>query len=127
MMVESHDAEGAVGRFSHAPQCRRECVFAQRAALLSPWPHGVETDDEEIGVGELRLGRSDDALPVSEGRREACRDRVREVVITRDGEKRQIEGLETLGRSLELGSPSAVREIAGRDDERGGKSSRELA
>lgn len=41
-------------------------------------------------------------------------------MISRDGEKRQIEGLETLRRSLELGSPSAVREIAGRDDERWG-------
>ena len=127
MMVESHYAEVAVCRFSQARQCPRECSFAQCAALLSPWPHGVEADDEELSIGELRLGWSDAALPGSEGRREARRDGVRDVVIPRDGEQRQIEGLETLRRSLELGSPSAVREIAGRDDERGGKSSRELA
>ncbi len=127
VMVESHDAEGAVGRLAHASQHPRESGLAHCAALLPPWPNGVEPGNEEIGVDELRLGWSDDAFPRGERRREARREGVRDVVIPRNGEQRQLESLETLRRPLELGSSSAVRKIAGCEDERGGESSRELA
>jgi hypothetical protein len=64
-----------------------------------------------------RFRRLPDALELGPGAREPGRERVRQVVIARDGEYRRPEGDEERVRALVLLAPAPIGEIARRHDQ----------
>jgi hypothetical protein len=127
LVVQRDRAQGAGRCRLELCACMRERAGRERTALLAPRPHGAQPDaDEALGpIG--RLGRLEDAFPGCERACEPSRHRERDVVVPRHREERRAERTEELAGSLELGRSSAVREIAGGDDELGGDLVHELA
>ena len=70
---------------------------------------------------EDRVGRAEDGLEPLPRARHPRGQRVRDVVVARDGERRRREPVEQRLRLLELRAAAAVREVAARDHELGPK------
>ena len=99
----------------------------ERAALLTPRPHRVQADDRQALRRVDGLGRPEDTFPLHTRLREACRERVRNVVVSRDREEGEPEAPEQLVRALELGPTAAVSEVAGDDEDLGLEPGNQLA
>ena len=95
---------------------RVELRFSQRAALVPERAGGVEADDLQRRRREDRLGRLPLPIELRPRSREAGRKRVRQVVVSRNGEHGHAEGTEEPRRLLVLPAPPSVREVAGGDD-----------
>ncbi len=96
------------------------------ASLLAPRAHGAHPDDHEVVGREGALRRPEDALPLGEGPREARREGVRDVVVSRNGEELGTEALQDLVSARELVVAAAVGQIARREHEIGPKLRYEL-
>ena len=118
MMVESHHAQRARRRIAQVGGCSFEVGLSERPALLAPRANRAQADDDELVRGVNRVDRSEHTLPLGEGPREAGGDRVRDVVVTRDREKRDVNALEERTRPFELGAAPAVREVSRGEEER---------
>ena len=74
----------------------------ERAALLTPRPNRVQSDDREpIGYVD-GFRRSEDTFPLLSRPREARREDIRNVMVPRNGEEGEPEALEQLTGPLEL-------------------------
>ena len=100
-------------------ELRREAVELgpiDCASLLTPRANRVHSDDREP-IGRVDgLCRSEDTFPRLASPREACREDIRNVVVSRNREQRETEAFEQLTRPLELGRATAMCEVT-RDHE----------
>ncbi len=88
----------------------------ERAALLTPRPDRVQSNDREPSRDVDRLRRSKDTVPLFASAREACRKGVRDVMVPRHREEWETQAVEQLASVLELRTATAVSQIA-RDHE----------
>ncbi len=118
MMVQ-RDHPQSVGMAFLEPRHRAiQRLVVQCAALLAPRTNRVQPDDDDSVVCVHGLRLSEDVFPVGEGPGEARRDRVRDVVVPWNGQKRQAEAAEEGRRRLQLLPPAAVRHVSGGDEQR---------
>ena len=99
----------------------RETGRVEPAALVAPRPRRVEPADDGIRGAENRVGRAEDLDEPIPRPCDAGGQRVGDVVVARDGERRRRQAVEERLRLLELRDATAVREIAARDHELRGK------
>jgi hypothetical protein len=119
VVVEGDDAERAGRRRGEQRGRVIELALAQPARLVAPGAHRVEADDQEALGPVDGLGRVPEPLELVERAREARREAIRDVVVPRDREQRNLERAQESRCSLVFLAPSAVREVAARDDELG--------
>ena len=112
MVVENYDTQIGVRRLAQSGRRPLKSVIVDRAALLTPRAHRVQSHDDEPVRLANGLGRSEDALPLCEGSREARRKGVGDVVVPGHGEIRDAEAFEDLARPFELHAAPAVSQIA---------------
>ena len=96
-------------------------LVAQAARLVPPRPDGVEPGDDERVRAVHRLGRLPQPLELLPGPGEPPRKRVRDVVVARDRQQRQLEAAEEGRRPLVLAAQPSVGQIAARDHEVGSR------
>jgi hypothetical protein len=116
MVVEDGNAQGAVCGGAEAPRGPVELRAGQRSALMPERPRRVEPDDVEPRQRDRRLGRVPDSFELRPGTVKTRR-RVGEVVVAGNREHRRAKRSEQRRRPLELVATTAIREIAGRDNE----------
>jgi hypothetical protein len=110
--VQRDDAEGARRCAGELSRRALERIRPNSARLMPPGPHGVHADDDE-GVRRVDgLRRAPRAFELPPGVYETCRERVRDVVVARDGEDWCAEAVKERGGTVVLIGPAAVREIA---------------
>ena len=112
MVVKGNDPQSGVRCLAQSSRRSLQSVGVDRAALLTPWAHRVQSHDDEPVRLPNRLRRSEDALPLCKGSRKACREGVGDVVVPGHGEIRDAEAFEDLARPFELRAAPAVGQIA---------------
>jgi hypothetical protein len=117
--MQRDDAKRLLCALLEPRHCQLEPRPVERAALLAPGTNRAQPGDDEVLGGVERLRGAEHALPRRERPGEPGRHRVRDVVIARDDEEWEAEPSQERRGVLKLGEPSAVREIAGCDEELG--------
>jgi len=112
VVVKGNDPQSGVRCLAQSSRRSLQSVGVDRAALLTPWAHRVQSHDDEPVRLPNRLRRSEDALPLCKGSRKACREGVGDVVVPGHGEIRDAEAFEDLARPFELRAAPAVGQIA---------------
>src|SRR5919204_4359299 len=111
-MVEDGDAKGARGRPREALARPTERAVVDLARLIPPPSDRVDPDDVQAVRRVQGLRRLPLPLELAERAREAGGERVRDVVVARHRDDRQLEALQEARGTLVLVAPAAVREIA---------------
>lgn len=117
MVVERDHAKRPVGRAGEQLGRPLELARPNAAGLVSPRPHRVEPDDEEVVRAVDRLRRLPVALEFTERPQQPGREGPRDVVISGDHEQRRPEPLQKSCRAVVLAGPPSVREVAAGDDQ----------
>src|SRR5712691_8321021 len=97
MVMQGDDLERARLRISQPLFGARKLAAADPAGLVAPRAHGVQSDHVQRGGGVSRLRGLPLSLELAERPREACRKRVRNVVIPWNRQDGALEGAEEFG------------------------------
>ena len=119
LVVETHDAQCPWGRGGELFGGTLHRSRPQTARLVPPGPDGVDPHDVQPVRRVHRLRRRPLALELPPRMREATRRQQRDVVIAGDCEHGRGESSQECRNPLVLIAPSAVRQVARRDDEVG--------
>jgi hypothetical protein len=119
LMVKAHRPQGARRRRRELALGGRDGLAPEPSRLVSPRPHGVQADHEQL-IGPVH-GRRRLPLFLECGprAREARGRQQGDVVVPRHDEQRRSEASEELGGLRVLLTPAAVRDVPCRDDEIG--------
>ncbi len=113
--MQGDDAERARGGLVEQAARAIELGRAKPSRLVAPGTNGVQADDVEARRAVERLGRLPVALELAPRPCEACRERVGDVVVTRNREHLRAETLQEGGSPLVLVCPASVGQVAARD------------
>ncbi len=117
MVVANHDAEQMRRRLAQDSRHHVEARRVEPTTLVPPRPGRVEPAGDSVRCAQNRVGRADDLDEAVPRPRHPSGERVRNVVIPRDGKDRRRQSVEDSLCFYEFRGAAAIRKIAARDHE----------